>query len=138
MPSASGRHDGMGAPFRHTLRVRYAEVDMQGHVFNAHYLTYVDDATGAWLRERLGDYQAAGFDIVLKTATLTWHRGAAYDDILAIDTTVSRWGTTSFDVTFEGSVDERPVFTATVTYISVTPGSVTPAPPPPAVRAALA
>ena len=127
----------MSAPFRHNLRVRYAEVDMQGHVFNAHYLTYVDDATGAWMRERLGDYQAAGFDIVLKTATLTWHRGAAYDDVLAIDLAVSRWGTTSIDVTFEGSVDEQPVFTATVTYISVTPGTVTPVPPPDAVRAAL-
>jgi len=128
----------MGAPFRHTLRVRYAEVDMQGHVFNAHYLTYIDDACSAWLRDRIGDYQAAGFDLVVKTASLTWHRGAGFDDELAIDVTVRRWGTSSFDVAFEGSVDERPVFTATLTYISVTPGTVTPAPPPPVVRAALA
>ena len=128
----------MGAPFRHTLRVRYAEVDMQGHVFNAHYLTYVDDACGAWMRDRLGDYQAAGFDMVLKSATLTWHRGAAFDDVLAIDVTVRRWGKTSFDVGFDGSVDEHPVFTAVVTYISVTPGTVTPTAPSPAVRAALA
>jgi acyl-CoA thioester hydrolase len=128
----------MAEPFRHTLRVRYAEVDMQGHVFNAHYLTYVDDAAGAWMRDRLGDYQAAGFDMVLKSATLTWHSGAAYDDVLAIDLTVSRWGTSSFDVTFEGSVDERPVFSATVTYISVMPGTVTPTAPTQAVRAALA
>ena len=76
--------------------------------------------------------------MVLKTATLTWHRGAGFDDILAIDVSLRRWGTTSFDVTFEGSVGEQPVFTATITYVSVTPGSVTPAPPPPAVRAALA
>lgn len=128
----------MGAPFRHTLRVRYAEVDVQGHVFNAHYLTYVDDACTAWLRDRLGDYQAAGFDVVLKAATLTWHRGAGFDDLLAIDVTARRWGTTSFDVAFEGSVDERPSFTAVVTYVSVTPGSVAPAAPPAAVRAALA
>ena len=59
----------MPVPFRHELRVRYGEVDMQGHVFNAHYLAFVDDTLNAWLRKALGDYQAAGFDMVLKSAT---------------------------------------------------------------------
>lgn len=128
----------MSAPFRHTLRIRYAEVDMQGHAFNAHYLTYVDDACTAWLRARMGDFEAMGFDLVLKTATLTWHRGARFDEELAIDVTARRWGTTSFDVGFEGSVGEQPVFEAVVTYVSVTPGTLEPAPPPSDVRAALA
>ena len=127
----------MSPPFRHTLRIRYAEVDMQGHAFNAHYLTYVDDACTAWLRDRVGDFEAAGFDLVLKSATLTWHRGARFDEELALDVAARRWGTTSFDVGFEGSVGEQPVFDAVVTYVSVTPGTVTPAPPPAAVRAAL-
>jgi acyl-CoA thioester hydrolase len=129
----------MPAPFRHELRVRYGEVDVQGHVFNAHYLAYVDDACNAWLKAAVGgDYLAAGLDIVLKAATITWHGGAGFDDLMAIDVSVGRWGTTSFDVVFEGSVDERPVFSATVTYISVTPGTLTPAPVPDHIRAALA
>jgi acyl-CoA thioester hydrolase len=128
----------MSTPFRHEVRVRYAEVDMQGHVFNAHYLTFCDDACSAWLRERIGDYRAAGFDLVVKTATLTWHQGAGYDEVLAIDLQPTRWGTTSFDVRFEGSVGERPSFSATLTYVSIAPGTLTPAPMPGAVRAALA
>jgi acyl-CoA thioester hydrolase len=127
----------MPVPFRHELRVRYGEVDMQGHVFNAHYLAFVDDTLNAWLRKALGDYQAAGFDMVLKSATLTWHSGSGFDDLLAIDVEVRRWGTTSFDVGYEGSVGERPVFSAVVTYISVTPGTTTPAPVPDAVRSGL-
>jgi acyl-CoA thioester hydrolase len=127
----------MPLPFRHELRVRYGEVDMQGHVFNAHYLAFVDDTLNAWLRKALGDYQAAGFDMVLKSATLTWHSGSGFDDLLAIDVEVRRWGTTSFDVGYEGSVGERPVFSAVVTYISVTPGTTTPAPVPDAVRSGL-
>jgi acyl-CoA thioester hydrolase len=127
----------MPVPFRHELRVRYGEVDMQGHVFNAHYLAFVDDTLNAWLRKALGDYQAAGFDMVLKAATLTWHSGAGFDDLLAIDVDVRRWGTTSFDVGYEGSVGERPVFSAVVTYISVVPGTTTPAPVPDAVRSGL-
>jgi acyl-CoA thioester hydrolase len=127
----------MPVPFRHELRVRYGEVDMQGHVFNAHYLAFVDDTLNAWLRKALGDYQAAGFDMVLKSATLTWHSGSGFDDLLAIDVEVRRWGTTSFDVGYEGSVGERPVFSAVVTYISVSPGTTTPAPVPDAVRSGL-
>jgi acyl-CoA thioester hydrolase len=127
----------MPVPFRHELRVRYGEVDMQGHVFNAHYLAFVDDTLNAWLRKALGDYQAAGFDMVLKSATLIWHSGSGFDDLLAIDVEVRRWGTTSFDVGYEGSVGERPVFSAVVTYISVTPGTTTPAPVPDAVRSGL-
>ena len=28
--------------FRHPLRVRYSEIDVQGIVYNAHYLTFFD------------------------------------------------------------------------------------------------
>jgi acyl-CoA thioesterase FadM len=30
--------------YRHTIRVRYGECDMQRVVFNAHYFAYCDDA----------------------------------------------------------------------------------------------
>ncbi len=36
--------------FTHTFRVRYAEVDAQGIVFNAHYLTYFDCAITEYYR----------------------------------------------------------------------------------------
>jgi acyl-CoA thioester hydrolase len=109
-------------PFRHELRVRYGEVDMQGHVFNAHYLAYADDALNAWLRSALGEDYYGGdgsFDMVLKRAELTWHGSASFNDALTIDVAVRRWGTTSFDVAYEGAVGERPVFEALVTYISI-------------------
>jgi len=34
----------MTTPYRHSIRVRYGEVDRQGVVFNAHYMAYMDDA----------------------------------------------------------------------------------------------
>jgi acyl-CoA thioester hydrolase len=125
--------------YRHEIRVRYAEVDMQQHVFNAHYLTYVDDACDAWFRSALGDdyYASGAVDMVLKRAELTWHGRAGFGEVLAVDVGARRWGTTSFDVGFEGSVGERPVFTAVVTYVAVTPGTTEPTPVPGAVRSAL-
>ena len=42
--------------FTHTLRVRYAEVDAQGIVFNAHYLTYFDCAITEYYRKLRYNY----------------------------------------------------------------------------------
>ena len=39
----------MGRPFVHSVRVRYAECDRQGVVFNAYYFAY-------WLRTALEPY----------------------------------------------------------------------------------
>ena len=36
--------------FYHRLRIRFAEVDQHGHVFNAHYLTYFDTSITEYLR----------------------------------------------------------------------------------------
>jgi acyl-CoA thioester hydrolase len=127
----------VSTPYRHELRIRYGEVDMQRHVFNAHYLTYVDDALDGWLRSGLGDYEASGFDMVLKRADITWHGAATFGDVLAIDVSARRWGNSSFDVAFEGSVEERPVFTAIVTYVSVAPGTTDPTSVAEDVRSAL-
>lgn len=128
----------MERPFRHELRIRYGEVDMQRHVFNAHYLAYVDDAFDRWLRVELDPQYETLFDMVVKRAEITWSGGAGFGDTLAIDVAVRRWGTTSFDVGYEGSVGEQPVFDATLTYIAVEPGTLTPTPVPERVRSALA
>ena len=45
--------------FFHRLRVRWAEVDMQKIVFNAHYLMYFDTAIGDYWRVLALPYEAA-------------------------------------------------------------------------------
>jgi acyl-CoA thioester hydrolase len=42
--------------FFYSFRVRYSEVDAQGIVFNAHYLTYFDTAMTEYLRHIEYDY----------------------------------------------------------------------------------
>ena len=42
------------------LRVRYVECDMQGRVFNGHYLTWFDMAINEAVRDIFGDYASAG------------------------------------------------------------------------------
>jgi acyl-CoA thioester hydrolase len=127
----------MGNGYHHEIRVRYGEVDVQGHVFNAHYLAYVDDAFDQWIRSLLGGDYTDQLDMVVKKAELTWAGGAGFGDVLMVDVAVRRWGRTSFDVGFIGAVGERPVFEAVLTYVSVAPGTLEPSPVPDHVRAAL-
>lgn len=112
---------------------------MQRVVFNAHYLAYCDEAMAAWLQEKYGwTGDDDHFDWMLVKVVLEWQGSASYGETLDVDTGVARWGTTSFDVAFRGTADRRPVFTATITYVCVHPGTTDKMPVPDDVRSILA
>ena len=108
----------------HHVRIRYGEVDMQRVVFNAHYLAYCDDAADLWFRSIGALLEGGDWDVMVKKATITWDGGAKVHDDLAIAVSVSRWGNTSFDVRFDGTVDGDAVFTADLTYVAVRTGTL--------------
>ena len=89
----------------HTLRVRYAEIDGQGIVFNSHYLTYADVAVTEYFRFIGLDYlelvKENKMDIALVKAALDFKGSALFDDVLEVGVRVSRLGKASFDVDFE-------------------------------------
>ncbi|MCU1353695.1 MAG: thioesterase [Acidimicrobiales bacterium] len=121
-----------------SIRVRYQEVDMQQVVFNAHYLTYCDEAIAGWMRAAIGWTGADDvIDWMLVKATLEWQGSATYGEVVDLSCGVGRWGTTSFDVAFRGLVGERPVFTASITYVCIEPGTKAKLAVPDDVRAAL-
>jgi acyl-CoA thioester hydrolase len=123
--------------YSYDIEIRYGEVDLQGVVFNAHYLAYVDHCIDRWLRS-LDILSADGdWDIMVKKASIEWSGSAGIGEVLTLVPRVSRWGNTSFDVTIDGSVAERPVFQAVVVYVGVTMGTREPAPTPDHIRAAL-
>ena len=118
----------------HSVRVRYGECDMQQVVFNANYMAYCDDAMECWFQAvgmRMLDH---GWDFMLKKATIEWQSAATVSDVIDIGVEVARWGTTSFDVSFTGTVRERPVFTMLVTYVGVKHGTTETSPPPEDVK----
>ena len=127
----------MGERYRHRIRVRYGEVDMQKVVFNAHYLAYCDDACESWVRNAGIRAMDHSWDFMLKKATIEWAGTATVHDTIDIDVAATRWGNTSFDVGFEGSVEGRAVFSCTITYVGVRAGTLETMPPPSEVRAAL-
>ncbi|MFZ2738345.1 MAG: YbgC/FadM family acyl-CoA thioesterase [Burkholderiaceae bacterium] len=85
--------------FQHRLRVRWAEVDMQKIVFNAHYLMYFDTAMGDYWRALALPYEASmlalGGDLYVKKASLEYHGSARYDDQLDIGLRCTKIGNSS-------------------------------------------
>ena len=81
------------------LRVRWAEVDLQGVVFNGHYLTYCDVCVTEYWRAIGMPYPTAfleiGSDLFVRKATLEYHAPAAFDDELEVCGRTARLGRTS-------------------------------------------
>jgi acyl-CoA thioester hydrolase len=90
--------------FVHHLRVRYAECDMQGHVFNGNYLTWFDTAHTELLREAFGPYERVvetGVEFVVAEATLRYLAPARFDDELGIHVALEPPGNSSLVSRFE-------------------------------------
>lgn len=130
----------MTLPFVHRIRPRYAEVDQQGVVFNAHWLTYFDDSCTRFF-EALGytpnEAFFGEFDVMIVKAVLEWEGPAGFDDVVDIVTEPVRLGAKSFDLRFRASVEGRAACTGVITYVSVLPSTHQSAPIPAELRARL-
>ena len=71
------------------LRVRYAEIDAQGHVNNAVYLSYFEVGRVEWLRSAGLSYrelEARGYGIVVVEVLAHYRKAAFFDDELTLRT----------------------------------------------------
>lgn len=123
------------------LRVRWAEIDAQKIVFNAHYLTYADCAVTEYWRALALPYEetmhALGGDVFLKKASVEYHASARLDDVLDVGMRCARIGTSS--MVFDCGIfraGERLVSVELV-YVFADPATQTRRAVPPALRAVI-
>ncbi|MBP3982084.1 YbgC/FadM family acyl-CoA thioesterase [Acidovorax sp. JG5] len=123
----------------HRLRVRWAEVDMQKIVFNAHYLMYIDTAMSEYWRALALPYEASmltlGGEMYVKKATLEYHASARLDDTLDVGLRCARVGHSSS--LFEAGIfsGDRLLVSGELVYVFADPATQTSRPVPPALRA---
>lgn len=91
------------------FRVRFAEVDYQGVVFNAHYLTYLDTALTEYMRH-LGmdvslDHNPKTADFQLIKTTLEFKAPAKFDDVLWVTVQTHKIGNSS--ITFHAEIFKK-------------------------------
>ncbi len=98
-PAGPGRYAGrVNEPFRHRIRVRWSECDLQGVVFYAHYLAYFDIAMTELWREVViphNEMMSTGADMVVAEARITYRASARFDDEIDLVAQVVRLGNTS-------------------------------------------
>jgi len=128
--------------FVHKLRVRWAEVDMQKIVFNAHYLMYFDTAVADYWRALALPYEEAMHqlqgDLYVKKATVEFNASARMDDRLDVALKCARIGNSSMQ--FLGAIfrGEELLITCELVYVFADPATQTSRPVPAALRAILA
>lgn len=113
--------------FLDRLRVRWAEIDAQKIVFNAHYLMYVDTAvTGYWRALALPYVQTLeylGGDIFVRKATLEYEGSARVEDVLDVGIRCARVGNSS--MVFSAGVfrAEQLLVSAEIVYVFADPAT---------------
>lgn len=127
--------------FSHTLRVRWAEVDRQGIVFNGNYLLYFDVGITEYWRAIGCPYPDAllqhGSDMFVKKASLEYHGPAGYDDVLDVCVRVARIGRSSMQFLLEIHRGAEHLIDGEVLYVNADPATRKSAPVPEFLRAAV-
>ena len=127
--------------FSYPLRVRWAEVDRQGIVFNGHYLTYFDVGITEYWRAIGYPYPDAllkqGSDTFAVKATIEYKAPARYDDLLEVMVRVGRIGRTSLQFVLEIHCGEAQLISGELIYVNVDADTRKPVPVPAFLREAI-
>jgi len=111
-------------PFRHRLRVRFAETDAMGIVHHAAYLPYLEEARVEYLRSIGHPYlelRAEGVDFAVLEATVAYLSPLRFDDIVDVHVVLAAVVRATFQIAYLLTVDGRPSATAVTVHGSVRP-----------------
>jgi acyl-CoA thioester hydrolase len=126
--------------FFHPFRVRYSEIDGQGVVFNAHYLTYFDTTITEYFRalgyDQFADAKATGIDFHVVKSLIEYKAPVLFDQELDVGARVARIGNTS--LTFELAIylkdRDEALVTGEIVWVYTDQNSHRPVPIPKSIR----
>jgi acyl-CoA thioester hydrolase len=89
--------------FRHTVPVRFRDIDVGGHAHHAQALVYFEEARAAYWREIVGRSGLRDIDYIMAEAHVRWHERVLWPKELSVGVRVSRLGRRSFEMEYEVS-----------------------------------
>jgi acyl-CoA thioester hydrolase len=111
--------------FTTPLRIRWAEVDKQGIVFNGHYLAYFDIGVTEYWRALGFPYPeglvSQGSDLYVKKASVEYHASAEFDDVVDIAVRVARIGNSSMQFLLEIYRGDTLLVNGELVYVNADP-----------------
>ena len=126
--------------FFHPFRVRYSEIDGQGVVFNAHFLTYFDTTITEYFRalgyDQYADAKATGLDFHVVKSLIEYKAPVLFDWELDVGARVARIGNSSlvfeFAIFSKGSADA--LVTGEIVWVYTSQQTHRPVPIPASIR----
>ena len=129
--------------FCHELSVRYADTDMQGHVFFANYFTFCDEAMTAYLHAvgcPPAQLASMNLDFVYADARCTYKGSAKWEERLQVHLRAAEIGRSSIRweaAIYRDTAAERPIVTLELVSVIVDAQTFRPAPAPARLREAI-
>ena len=105
-------------PYVHRERVRFRDVDGLGHVNNAVFLTYIEQARAALFLEHGGVTTLAALRMILARVEIDFRSPVEYGETVDVVVRPGRVGTKSFDLEYTLRVDDRVVAEATSVQVA--------------------
>lgn len=106
------------------FRVRYGETDQMGVVYHAEYLVWCEMGRTEYIRA-LGlpyaDMERQGTALVVAGATVRYHAPARYDEVVRVETTLSKVGSRAivFDYLVRQAATGAKLATASTTLVAL-------------------
>ncbi len=107
-------------PFVHREIARFSDLDPMGHVNNAVYLTWIENARIEFLR-RLGAFDkpdTSEMAMILARVELDFRAPAGFGDEIEVGVRTARLGTKSFDLEYELRRGDEVVANATTVIVA--------------------
>lgn len=114
--------------FAHTIRVRWAEVDAQGVVFNPNYLVYTDVAVTEFMRAAgcLSNQIPDVEESYVVDAHIVFKAPARFDDLLTLEVSAPRVGRSSYECVVRILRDGALLAGVTMKYVRASQGKAIP------------
>ena len=126
--------------FFHPFRVRYSEIDGQGVVFNAHYLTYFDTTITEYFRalgyDQFADAKATGIDFHVVKSVIEYKAPILFDQQIDVGAPVALIGNSSlvFELAIFLKGGDDALVTGEIVWVYTDQKSYRPLPIPKSIR----
>lgn len=123
-PQQARAVSGAPTPHRLVFRVRYGETDQMGVVYHAEYLVWCEMGRTEFIRARglpYAEMERRGTALAVAEARVRYHAPARYDDLVAVETTLTRVGSRAivFDYVVRHADSGQRLATASTTLVAL-------------------
>ena len=107
-------------PIYKEIETRWRDLDAFGHVNNAVFATYIENARGALFKKWNLPFDGTGQSLIVASMTINYHQQLKHPSEIIVGQIISRIGNTSFDIEsglFNSANKNNPIATSKVVIV---------------------